>query len=171
MIVQLIASCALRNRKIQIQTVLCYIRLGFPFQLILYKWLFIKIFLKIYPSAIWSCEKKAWWQRGERKHRKKEKDAWKAFLERGGEMILPLLCSFICCLPFNWISHLRVWLWPGSEPAYPLHNNQFSPHTAPRPTEWAAYFYCLGCDAFQTFYHSLFPDFNSSAEPNSKQFL
>ena len=32
---------------------------------------------------------------------KEGKDGWKDIWERGGEMILPLSCSFICCLPFK----------------------------------------------------------------------
>lgn len=61
---------------------------------------------------------------------------WKQpeYLEREREMILLLSCSLISCLPFKWISHLHVCLRPGSNPAYPSHNDQFSLQTTPAET-------------------------------------
>lgn len=77
-------------------------------------------------------------------------------------MILLLLCSFISCLPFNWISHWHVWLQPGSDPAYPSHNDQFSPHPATanskEPPFLAATCICLYCDGFK--HHNIFSFFN-----------
>lgn len=66
--------------------------------------------------------------------RKEKRCGWTEYLEREREMIFPLSCSLISCLPFKWISHLHVCLRPGSNPAYPSHNDQFSLQTTPAET-------------------------------------
>lgn len=66
--------------------------------------------------------------------RKEKRCGWTEYLGREREMILPLSCSLISCLPFKWISHLHVCLRPGSNPAYPSHNDQFSLQTTPAET-------------------------------------
>lgn len=71
-------------------------------------------------------------------------------------MILPLLCSFICCLPFKPDFTLaRLGCGRGQDPAYPPHNDQFSPHAAPAKTPRVGCI-CLDWDALK---HILFPDF------------
>lgn len=71
--------------------------------------------------------------------RKEKRCGWMEYLEREREMILLLSCSLISCLPFKWISHLHVCLRPGSNPAYPSHNDQFFLQTTPAET-WS-----IGC--------------------------
>lgn len=66
--------------------------------------------------------------------RKEKRCGWTEYLERERKIILLLSCSLISCLPFKWISHLHVCLRPGSNPAYPSHNDQFFLQTTPAET-------------------------------------
>lgn len=78
--------------------------------------------------SVWSCghgSKKSRWMQ-----RRRETNGWKEiWAERERDDICLLLCSFISCLPFNWISHLHVWEQPGSDWAHPAHND--------RPSLWS----------------------------------
>lgn len=66
--------------------------------------------------------------------RKEKRCGWTEYLEREREMIFPLSCSLISCLPFKWISHLHVCLRPGSNTLRTMTNDQFSLQTTPAET-------------------------------------
>lgn len=63
-------------------------------------WIIKRYFIYTCIHLPYEVVKTARWLRGWMQI-KEGKDGWKDILEKGGEMILPLLCSFICCLPFK----------------------------------------------------------------------